>query len=1201
MKKVGILLITVISAICLCFGLAACGKGGNKKTPLAAPEDVAVVGDTLSWSAVEGATAGYTVKINSDETTKVTTGTTLDLTTVTGKLHEGSNTLSVKANATDAALESPYSAQKTYTYTPTPAQKQPLATPQNVKVEGDTLSWSAVEGATEGYTVKINDNESTKVTTGTTLDLTTVTALLQKGANTLSVKANATEDALESVYSATATYTYTPSVEQEAADYKSLVEAIGSITGNSTKADADAVKAAIDAAETKYNGLSDEAKALQDVVTAKVSFDAKKTAYEGTMSAAEALHTTFANAVTKATATITAAESLETLTSDKTAADAAHTALTTLAQGFVTDEERAAYDNIATKFNEWTKAVNDEKDALEGVQIPTLTDDASAEEIIEKVNAALEGYDALPEYVKNDNSVKTLHDDLVAKRSAAESQIKSTVDALVEEIETALQNKTEATKENYEVLTALLARVDAIAEGTYAAELFEESGKGEALAEAIEAMESKIVEVLKDEIVLYNNDNKTDGARIVVIRKYVNFKGEGMQLTTQPTVTATEQVSKKNEEGTLTEGAATVTQATVVWNEQNGTYVITIPFTRISPIFKQGEPDGTPEVKEDENAKVVIRYTLSGVEGVNESETTVTVGLNPNGNEGVCYDNEHVFFNKNTEALQVYWANNDSEKNLSVYDAEDIEGTGADFYPTDLPLFKVTANEISSLDDLKTQLAQRDYVGKTVNVRIIAWQKYEVNSITRYSAINGGSLSDQIEVQPTAEDLKPRLPQPLEGTVTRNDGSILLVLPGNWATSIAAGLGEEMTDEEVRALIDIRVTVTLGEKTESFTVPMPTTGDTAVSAPLMKKNIYTLFGDTAGTGEQTYTVSVQLLPKEGTEYTDRLRASYELNGSRQLTLAVSEEDAKLTFNPAVGETPWNLGSNPGEGNIQYRWEAVDVDCAGLHDGLLIHVYNVNDITDVQTHDFSAVTPFATFKATKRADIAWSDLLATIRTALIDYVAGLIKEEKQNEIVYAYTFVFAMQIVPTDEAAADGYLASDLIFATKSEQRETWQHTFEESDYKATNEAQLNYTKNDNGEFFEFLRSGKGNGYVFTEFGADHVEVKFTKDGTNYTAYLFVETVTTQGEDGVEKSEQRLRMYKNLQKEGTALDCDTVTNGYTTLDAFNNWVKTAYGLETFDVRGWTLQTHVIVNDESVWLVSGEWSQEVLCPAAAGEDA
>ncbi len=224
MKKVSILLLAVVSAISLCFGLAACGGDKEEKKPLATPANVKVEADTLSWGAVEGASAGYTVKINADETTKVTAAS-LDLTTVTAKLAEGANTLSVKANATDKSLESAYSVTVTYTYTPAggtekpdepgPDEKQPLAAPTGLKVEGGTLTWTAVEGATAGYTVKINADEMTKVTAGTSLDLTTVTAKLVSGENTLSVKANATDKALESAYSATVKYTYTPDAPHE--------------------------------------------------------------------------------------------------------------------------------------------------------------------------------------------------------------------------------------------------------------------------------------------------------------------------------------------------------------------------------------------------------------------------------------------------------------------------------------------------------------------------------------------------------------------------------------------------------------------------------------------------------------------------------------------------------------------------------------------------------------------------------------------------------------------------------------------------------------------------------------------------------------------------------------------------------------------------------------------------------------------------
>ncbi|MDE7463409.1 MAG: hypothetical protein K2M48_00125, partial [Clostridiales bacterium] len=270
--KKKLLLASALVSVCGCFTLVAC-TDDTTKPKFDAPKNVTVNVDVLSWDSVSGA-AQYTVKINSDETTTVTT-TSLDLTTVTAKLVEGENTLSVKVNATSEKLASAYSTSVTYTYAPSTQFNAPTVT-----ITGDTVSWNAITGAVE-YTVKINSDETTVVET-TSLDLTTVTTKLVTGDNTIAVKANSVEGGKqESDYSNAVTYAYAPTPEAEAADYKKLVEAIGSITEESTATQAAAVQAAITAARNKYNGMSAEAKALEGVIADKATFDGKKDAFDG--------------------------------------------------------------------------------------------------------------------------------------------------------------------------------------------------------------------------------------------------------------------------------------------------------------------------------------------------------------------------------------------------------------------------------------------------------------------------------------------------------------------------------------------------------------------------------------------------------------------------------------------------------------------------------------------------------------------------------------------------------------------------------------------------------------------------------------------------------------------------------------------------------------------------------------------------------
>lgn len=166
--------------------------------PFATPE-ISISGSTVSWTAVENA-ENYTLKIGQTEF-KTVTGTSVDLTdpAYVSAVQKGINEISLKANATEDYGDSAYSNQVTYTHTE--AFVAPVLT-----LNGSTLSWAAIEDA-EGYTVKINDDETT-VVTGTHIDLEEYTSKLNQGNNTISVKVNANEAKhyTTSEYSAAATY-----------------------------------------------------------------------------------------------------------------------------------------------------------------------------------------------------------------------------------------------------------------------------------------------------------------------------------------------------------------------------------------------------------------------------------------------------------------------------------------------------------------------------------------------------------------------------------------------------------------------------------------------------------------------------------------------------------------------------------------------------------------------------------------------------------------------------------------------------------------------------------------------------------------------------------------------------------------------------------------------------------------------------------
>ena len=124
MKRRNNIIAIIVLAIVAVFATIALGCA-NKSKPKPPPQDTAfaaptafVSNDTRTWAEEAGATSGYTVKINSDESTVVMTPS-LDLMTVTDKLVAGDNTLSVKVNGVSGGKkESAYSKAVKYNFVP---------------------------------------------------------------------------------------------------------------------------------------------------------------------------------------------------------------------------------------------------------------------------------------------------------------------------------------------------------------------------------------------------------------------------------------------------------------------------------------------------------------------------------------------------------------------------------------------------------------------------------------------------------------------------------------------------------------------------------------------------------------------------------------------------------------------------------------------------------------------------------------------------------------------------------------------------------------------------------------------------------------------------------------------------------------------------------------------------------------------------
>lgn len=1029
-----------------------------------------------------------------------------------------------------------------------------LTVPQNVKVEGNSLVWSAVENAS-GYTVKINSDETTSVT-AVTLDLTTVTAKLVEGSNTLAVKANGTGNYKDSAYSSTVPYVYTaPSTTSDAVKaFVEKVNAIGTLAQTNTQAEAAEISTAISEAEAAYEALSAEDKTA--AAAAKALLDEKKQAYTTQMAGATTAHNSFTAYLVAAEEEVTKEESATALAEAIEAVTDAKEELSTLALGLVTSEETGRIDTLESTLDSWEAAIAAAVTKLSGT-LTTLDpeDDATAETVLTEVAAMLDGYDAYKGYVKGDSAVTAKYTALNTALTAAQNQIKATVDALKADIDEALTSKTEATLDNYNALTALQTRADALT-GAYAAELF---GDGDAeLNAAIEDMLKVAVKTDKYESVLYNNNN-SEKPSVQLVLIYRNILGQKVQLKSDPTVTASE---------TLTGGQKTEITSTIQYVEDTQSYNVKIEFTRLN-------------MGEDEERVAQVAYKIG-------TENEVTLNLaRPS---GILY-----FSNQTSEAypdhgnFTVYGATGSQETLVDVYLDEDIEkGQGnANVVLKGIPLVSGgTSKTLQTEDLLRHALAKAGVLGD-VTVHLLAYQRWEESGNLRISAINSASVSAAVElVDIKAEEARERLPQLGTGTVVRDDGSVLAVMSGDWLTQLGA-LFQKDTFERADAAEYVRfhVYVTLDGDTTDFYAPMPEGGDTAVTASIMKLNIYNHFKSPEATG---YTVKVCLALAEGSEFADSLRESYPVE--RDWKHTATAEDTKLQPNLTDGK--WDLGDP--NGSINYKWELVTSD-ADLHDGALIKIYSTKGIADVEAHDFSSETPFAVYTIKSFAYVSWKTKNAD-NLALDDVIrlafAEMLRENDValEDVEYNYSFVFAIQLVPNEAAAALGYTASNLVYATKDDKRDVKEYTFTESDIKATNAAQVQFAEDV--MYLEFLRK-PGVGQAFSKYGAAYVELEIKNaSGQKETAYiLLTDELNAEGK-------QTLVLSKTTDGTGETLSLGVFDNSYCGKSEFNKWVNSVFGWTEYDVNdtACSMRTKLHVSEESEYLYDGDWSEDVKAPQA-----
>ena len=184
----------------LSFSLIGCKSEGEQSDKLAQPASVTYADGTLSWSAVEGAES-YSVTVyekgSSTEAleTQTVTKTTLDVST----LAAGDYTAGVIAQAEGKTPSDEKKADFTVA-----AALSALGTPTGFAYANGKVTWTAVTGAKNGYSVKV-----TKKADGSTALQQDVTAAeldvsgLEAGEYSVSVKAKAVEgEALESLAAA---------------------------------------------------------------------------------------------------------------------------------------------------------------------------------------------------------------------------------------------------------------------------------------------------------------------------------------------------------------------------------------------------------------------------------------------------------------------------------------------------------------------------------------------------------------------------------------------------------------------------------------------------------------------------------------------------------------------------------------------------------------------------------------------------------------------------------------------------------------------------------------------------------------------------------------------------------------------------------------------------------------------------------------
>lgn len=706
--------------------------------------------------------------------------------------------------------------------------------PENVAINGAVVSWSAVEGADNGYVVKINDDELT--VTVTSLDLTSEAAVgyLDEGENSVAVRVGETQSMNASAWSETVTYTYSPvDPDREAADaFIAQVEAIGDV-----KAEGAGDK--ITAAESAYEALSDEAKTM--AADAKATLDAKRAEYDAYLEVreevdtfaaqVEAIDVNAADAGEKIAAAESAYAQLTEAAKEMAAAQSATLAAKKAAQAFVVqvnaiDVEAAdvsgklaaaesaytALSDAAKAFTEQARAALDGKQHTYAVAVATasLNEKIAAitaagsdhEAVIVAANAALEVYEDLDEAVKADEAIASRKTTIDNALAAAKSAIEQVVAGLKTRIETVIEAFDGAvTLENYNALKALQTECAAL--GAYGTQQL--GTVGEELTARINGVAQTPVQDRTQTSVSYALSGVT--IKLYCFYTFYNLFGEVIVFDETPAVTATcdavEATGVTASAVTEREGvysfSLTLTNFALL---QNASYTfvgntVSLNFGETiaaNPYFAGGDPAA--------DGFAVYTATVNNQEGF-------AISLNGTAAETVylaAYNADSI--TKGEDGMVVF-----AEAPLAVFDLTKLGVTAS-----------VTMTEFYRM--LLTE-AEDVFLGKALDVRFVIYGETVANGKTSLTMLDAGTVTTAMHLELTEADKYYTIPGDILETAVDAEGVFNLFTPGRVGelySMLNGVLGEGViTETNAAQYLCVRIEVLSQEDEVLFTDEAPLT------------------------------------------------------------------------------------------------------------------------------------------------------------------------------------------------------------------------------------------------------------------------------------------------------------------------------------------------------------------------------------------